>query len=190
MMVFNAILLAASLCADCFAVSACSSVKLSSLEWKKILPISLAFGLIQSLLLFLGWFFSDFFVGYVEKFAGAIGFLLLLYVGGGMIIEAVKGEMEPRDLNGLKNVIVGGIATSIDAFAVGVSLTCIHYTASRMVYPVAVISFCSWAISIAGLVAGIRAAQRISWPTEPAGGIVLIALACRIAFTEWIDKWL
>ena len=114
MMVFNAILLAASLCADCFAVSACSSVKLSSLEWKKILPISLAFGLIQSLLLFLGWFFSDFFVGYVEKFAGAIGFLLLLYVGGGMIIEAVKGEMEPRDLNGLKNVIVGGIATSID----------------------------------------------------------------------------
>lgn len=37
MMVFNAILLAASLCADCFAVSACSSVKLASLEWKKIL---------------------------------------------------------------------------------------------------------------------------------------------------------
>ena len=182
MMVFNAILLAASLCADCFAVSACSSVKLSSLEWKKILPISLAFGLIQSLLLFLGWFFSDFFVGYVEKFAGAIGFLLLLYVGGGMIIEAVKGEMEPRDLNGLKNVIVGGIATSIDAFAVGISLA-MGMTPRPEVAAVTVAVFAVTIASVAaGMYGGYCVGRRFGRQAEFVGGAVLIFIGLNILF--------
>ena len=117
---------------------------------------------------------------------------LLLLLGLKMLHEGRESRRTsvPGRIPGLQDTLLMAVATSIDAFAVGVSLTCIHYTASRMIYPVAVISFCSWAISIAGLVAGIRVAQRISWPTEPAGGIVLIALACRIALTEWIDKWL
>lgn len=182
MMVFNAILLAASLCADCFAVSACSSVKLSSLDWKKILPISLAFGLIQSLLLFLGWFFSDFFVGYVEKFAGAIGFLLLLYVGGGMIIEAVKGEMEPRDLNGLKNVIVGGIATSIDAFAVGISLAMGMTSRPEVAADTVAVFAVTIASVAAGMYGGYCVGRRFGRQAEFVGGAVLIFIGLNILF--------
>ena len=40
-----------------------------------------------------------------------------------MILEGIKGKEEVRDLNGFKNVILGAIATSIDALAVGISMS-------------------------------------------------------------------
>ena len=46
---------------------------------------------------------------------------MLLYVGISMIVEGFRGKEEVRDLNGARNIILGGIATSIDALAVGVS---------------------------------------------------------------------
>ena len=85
-----AILLAVSLCADCFAVSLCSGVTMGNVRRRQVLTIALVFGFVQAGLLLLGYLFGDLFVGYVEKFAHWIGFLLLLYVGGSMILEAVK----------------------------------------------------------------------------------------------------
>ena len=88
--IVESLLLAASLCADCFAVSTCSSVTLEDISWRKILPIALAFGVVQTALMAMGWLFGDIFVGHIHKVASLIGFLLLLYVGGSMILEAVK----------------------------------------------------------------------------------------------------
>ena len=50
-----------------------------------------------------------------------IGFLLLLYVGVSMLVEGIRGGEDVRNLDGLRNVIVGGLATSIDALGVGVA---------------------------------------------------------------------
>ena len=90
---------------------------------KRVLLVALVFGLVQAGLLFAGYLFGDLFVGYVEKFAHWIGFLLLLYVGGSMVVEALTGKEEARDLNGIKNILIASVATSIDAMAVGISLS-------------------------------------------------------------------
>lgn len=181
-MIFRAILLAVSLCADCFAVSACSSVKLESIDAKRVFPIAFAFGVIQSLLLFLGWLFSDLFVGYVEKFAGLIGFLLLLYVGGGMILEAARGGEEPRDLNGFRNVIIGGIATSIDAFAVGISLAMAMTPRPEVVSDIVAVFAVTFASVAAGMYGGHRVGRRFGRQAEIAGGVVLILIGLKILF--------
>lgn len=182
MMILGAILLAISLCADCFAVSTCSSVTLDSISWRKVAPIAMAFGVIQSLLMLVGWAFADLFVGYVEKAADVIGFLLLLYVGGSMIVEAFSDESEVRDLNGLRNVIVGGVATSIDAFAVGISLSMGKTPHAEVAADIVAVLFVTILSVIAGMFWGQRIGRRFGRVAEVMGGAVLIFIGLNILF--------
>lgn len=178
--ILAAILLAASLCADCFAVTSCSSVSLGSVDWRKVLPIALAFAFIQTTLMFLGWAFGDIFVGVVEKVANIIGFLMLLYVGGSMILEAVKGAESPRDLNGIRNVIIGGVATSLDAFAVGISMSMDHSPSGKVILDLAAVFAVTMLSVIAGIFGGCRIGRKVGKPAEIAGGCVLILIGLNI----------
>ena len=171
--VILALLLALSLCADCFAVSLCSGVTMKSTRRRQVLMVALVFGIVQAGLLLAGYFFGDLFVGYIEKFAHWIGFLLLLYVGGSMILEAIKGKDEARDLNGIRNIIVASVATSIDALAVGISL-------SMDLEPVRSALMKGAAVFIAGILGGRRIGTRFGRRAEFAGGCVLILLGLNI----------
>lgn len=117
--IWEAVLTAISLCADCFAVTLCSGVTLKKVNASAVLRVALAFAVIQSGLLLAGWVFGRVLASFVLRISHVIGFLLLLYVGGSMIWEGIRGKDEVRDLAGWKGVILGGIATSIDALAVG-----------------------------------------------------------------------
>lgn len=178
--IVESLLLAASLCADCFAVSTCSSVTLEDISWRKILPIALAFGVVQTALMALGWLFGDIFVGHIHKIASLIGFLLLLYVGGSMILEAVKNEDEARDLNGLKNVVIGAVATSIDAFAVGVSLSMGFVPLGKMMMNLVAVFAVTMLSVIGGMFGGQKIGQRFDRPAEIIGGCVLILIGLNI----------
>ena len=68
MNIWEAILIAASLCADCLAVSLCSGVTLGRVRWSQVLGIALAFAVIQAGLLLAGWAFGYLLVGLVERF--------------------------------------------------------------------------------------------------------------------------
>lgn len=178
--ILSSFLLAVSLCADCFAVTSCSSVTLDRVNWRRVLPVALTFGVIQTLLMLLGWLFGDLFVGVVEKAAGVIGFLLLLYVGGSMILEAMRGEEEPRNLNGIRNVVIGGIATSIDAFAVGISLSMAHISSSELASDLTAV-FIVTVLSVAGgIFGGSHIGRRFGKPAEIGGGAVLILIGFAI----------
>lgn len=178
--ILESLLLAVSLCADCFAVSTCSSVTLKGISLRRILPIALTFGLVQTALMASGWLFGDIFVGHIRKLAGLVGFLLLLYVGGSMIVEAARGGEEARDLNGLVNVVIGAIATSIDAFAVGVSLSMGFVPSGRMVMNLAAV-FVVTVLSVAiGMLGGQRIGRRFGRPAETIGGAVLILIGLNI----------
>ena len=178
--ILESMLLAASLCADCFAVSTCSSVTLKGISWRKILPIAFVFGVVQTALMALGWLFGDIFVGHIHKIASLIGFLLLLYVGGSMILEAVKNEDEARDLNGLKNVVIGAVATSIDAFAVGVSLSMGFVPLDKMMMNLTAVFVVTMLSVIGGMFGGQRIGQKFGRPAEIIGGCVLILIGLNI----------
>lgn len=176
----ESLLLAVSLCADCFAVSTCSSVTLKGISWRSVFPIALVFGLVQTALMALGWLFGDIFVGHIQKIASLIGFLLLLYVGGSMILEAIKNEDETRDLNGLKNVIIGAVATSIDAFAVGVSLSMGFVPTGKMMMNLAAVFIVTILSVIGGMFGGQRIGCKFGRPAELIGGSVLILIGLNI----------
>lgn len=186
--IIESFVMAVSLCADCFAVSVCSSVKLRSIDWKNVLPVALAFAVIQSGLLLLGWTFGSFFAGLVMKISSILAFCLLAYVSAGMIKDAIsslKGNVsEARDLNGLKNVILGGVATSLDAMAVGVSMSFLEETAIfKGILPLLCCVFVVTAVSvIAGIAGGRAIGNRFGSWAELAGGTVLAVIAFLIVF--------
>ena len=178
--IWESILLAASLCADCLAVSLCSGVTLHSARWREILGIALAFAVIQAGLLLAGWAFGYLFVGMVEKISHIIAFLLLLYVGGSMLFEGIKGEAEVRDLSSWRNILLGGLATSIDALAVGVAQS-MDGADWPAFLPLLVAVFAITALSVViGLRGGRAIGERFGRWAEIVGGVVLIAIGVSV----------
>lgn len=180
--IVESILIAISLCADCLAVSLCSSVTIRKINWRAVLRVAVAFAIIQSGLLLAGWLFGNLFVGLIERISHILGFLLLLYVGGSMFIEGIRDKQEIRDLNGLKNVIIGGVATSIDALAVGVAQSMSGQTWPGFA-PLLVSVFIVTAISvICGIRGGKALGSRFGRWAEIIGGLVLIGIGVSLLF--------
>ena len=180
MWIVQSILLAVSLCADCFAVTACSSVTLRDLSWKRILAVAVAFAVVQTGLLLIGWAFGDLFVGFIGKVAPVVGFLLLLYVGGSMILSVWKGDGETRDLDGLRNVLIGAVATSIDAFAVGISLSMDGNGPGDIAVKAAAVFVVTFLSVVLGMKGGSAVGKRYGHTAQLAGGVVLIAIGLDI----------
>ena len=180
--ILQAILVAVSLCADCLAVSLCSGVTLRDVKWKRVLGVALAFAVIQAGLLLAGWAFGQLFVGLVERVAHLIGFVLLLYVGVSMLVEGIRGEIPKRNLNGWRNVLIGGVATSIDALGIGIAQSMEDVGWSSFL-PLFVSVFVVTALSvIIGLRGGSAIGARFGRWAEVAGGIVLIGIGVSILF--------
>ena len=178
--ILESILLAASLCADCLAVSLCSGVTLQSVRWRPVLGVALAFAVIQAGLLLAGWAFGHLFVGLVEKISHLLAFLLLLYIGGSMLFEGIRGAEEIRDLSSWRNILIGGLATSIDALALGAAQS-LEGVAWPAFVPLLVSVFVITALSV---IVGIRCGRAIGvrfgrW-AEIAGGLVLLGIGVSI----------
>lgn len=184
----NAILLGISLCADCFAVSLCSSFLLPREELKKkVGTVATVFAIIQTGLLLGGWALGAFateliseHVGHFEKIAHVIGFLLLLYVGGAMFLDGVRSKSDHLNLDGIKSIIIGGIATSIDATVVGLSMA-LDDAKWTDIAPVAVSVLVFTALSVViGMLSGSLIGRKLGYSARIVGGLVLIGLGVNI----------
>ncbi len=181
--ILESILTAVSLCADCFAVALCSSVTLKKIDWKDAGKVALAFALIQTALLLAGWLFGSLFAGMVRTVSHVIGCALLLYVGGSMLLEGIRGGGEERNLNGMKNIIIGGVATSIDALAIGVAQSMGEAGKGGTIVPLAVSVAAVTMISvIAGILGGRAIGRKCGSVAEIAGGLVLIGIGISFLF--------
>lgn len=182
MQILESILTAASLCADCFAVALCSSLTLKKIDFKQATTIAISFAIIQTGLLLAGWAFGSLLAGLVHKISHIIGFLLLLYVGGSMVIEGAKGKCDGHNLNGAKNIILGGIATSIDAVAVGVAQS-METDGGGSIWTLAAAVFAITMISVvAGIFGGKKIGQVCGNVAEVVGGLVLVGIGVSFLF--------
>lgn len=173
-------LLALSINADCFAVALCSSLCLKEIRAKHLALVTICFAVIQALFFALGWGFGHLFVGVVSRISKIVGFLLLLYVGLEMIIGAYKKQCSQLNLSGFKNIIIGGVATSIDALAVGASLS-LEGISRGEVSPVVGEVFLLTAIAVvAGMTGGRSIGMRVGHIAEAIGGLVLIIIGLQM----------
>lgn len=174
------VLVSLSLCADCFAVSLCSGVTLGKARWADILRVALVFAFIQAGFLFAGWVFGNLLSGLVHKISHVLGFLLLLYVGGSMLWEGIKGEEDVRDLKGFRNMVIGGVATSIDALAVGAARSIDGQPVRDSLPYVACLSVITALSVVAGIWGGRKIGAVYGRAAEIVGGLVLVGIGISI----------
>ncbi len=174
--IIESILLAASLCADCFAVSLCSGTLLKGRAARRIVWIALLFAVIQTVLLFAGWAFGSFIYKYVYAFARWLAFGLLLYVGGGMLLGGIKGDDDPRDLASLAGIVIAGVATSIDALAVGAASSLDGIGLAGMAAPLISVFVITFLSVVAGLYGGKTIGGRFGRWARILGGLVLLGI--------------
>ena len=118
--------LAVGLAMDAFAVSICKGLAMREKVLKKGIIVGLWFGGFQALMPFLGWALGIRFQKYITSVDHWIAFFLLLFIGGKMVIEAVRDkdvqEIGAKDLPlDHKEMLILAVATSIDALAVGIT---------------------------------------------------------------------
>ena len=178
--VLSAILFALALCADCFAVAACSSITMREIRFGRVLTVALLFAIVHCCLLSLGWLIGDAVAPFVHKIAHIIGFLLLLYVGGTMIYDAVKGSDEVRDLGSIVNILLGAVATSIDAFAVGVSFALDGESSGDLLLKTIVLFIVTMIVVLLGIYGGQAVGRRFGRISEIIGGVVLILIGVNV----------
>lgn len=202
-------LLAVALAMDCFAVSITGGFALSKAQdsalpgaagksvaqpalvqsWKKIpmkpiVMMAVLFGFFQAAMPLIGWIGTKYFSNYIERFDHWIAFALLAFIGGKMFIEGVKGGEEAHfDPTSLKVILVLAVATSIDALAVGISFTCIGWTAFADIgMPILIIGLVSFLFAIAGNLIGLFLGRKFHFPIEQVGGLILIFIGVKILF--------
>ena len=178
-------LLAIGLAMDCLAVSIASGIILKRIQWRPMLVMAFFFGLFQAIMPLLGWLGASTFSHLIESVDHWIAFAILAFLGGRMIKESFKEEDCCQRFNpaSLKVVITMAIATSIDALAIGVSFAFLGIkSCSSILYPVGIIGFVSFLMSLIGLIFGIRFGCGIARKlrAELLGGIILILIGTKI----------
>ena len=184
MSLWEVILIAVALAMDCFTVSVVSGVITRQNRWGKVLRMAFLFGFFQALMPFIGWLAIHYFQSSVEAFDHWIAFGLLAFIGIKMVRDAFAPEDEPHmDPTQLRTQLLLALATSIDALAVGISLSCTGYeTMGQLWLPLAVIGLVSFIFSVAGHTLGVRFGEVVArrWKPELVGGIILIAIGLKI----------
>jgi len=116
---------------------------------------------------------------YISPYDHWIAFGLLAFVGGKMIYEAFAIESAEKNLDpsNLMVLLALSIATSIDALAVGVTLSLLTRSVA---FAVVVIGLITFGLSYVGVVIGKRFGHFCESRIEVLGGLVLIAIGVRI----------
>lgn len=172
--------LAVGLSMDAFAVSICKGLAMKKISFKQAGIVGLWFGGFQALMPTLGFLLGKAFAGLVNTFADWIAFILLAIIGGNMVKEALSDNNEQENASlEFNEMLMLAIATSIDAFAVGVSFAFMGI-GSLIVPAVLFIGGITFSLSAAGVKVGNVFGTRYKSKAELAGGIVLILIGVKI----------
>ncbi len=93
------LLIGVGLSMDAFAVSICKGLAMRRVNKKQALVIGLFFGGFQALMPFIGWALGTQFESYITSIDHWIAFVLLAFIGGKMIAEAVRPEDENVEID-------------------------------------------------------------------------------------------
>lgn len=171
-------MLAVSLSLDA-AIVAVGAGALARLGLGTALKVSFVFGAFQGLLPLLGLLLGSMFSVYLLAYGHVVGFVLLLLVGGKMLYEAFDTEdtESERDITHLSTLFILAVATSIDAFVVGITFSFVPVHVPTAVLAIGVVTF---VLSLLGVYIGRTSKHLLGTRIEIVGAVVIILLAFKI----------
>lgn len=188
-LILQVFLIGVSLSMDAFAVSVTDGMCYGDLNKRKAITIPLTFGIFQALMPLCGYFLGSVFMQYIDAFDHFVAFGLLLIIGGKMVLDGIKELRSDQEEIALKKfsypeVALQGVATSIDALAVGLSMLAMTGIDKVNIFGyVSLIGVTTFALSIVGLIIGIKVGKLFrnkACVAEIIGGLVLIGIGLKI----------
>lgn len=180
----NSIFLGIGLAMDAFSVSMANGLNEPKMKVGRMSLIAGCYGFFQFAMPMIGWICVHTIVVYFqkfEKFIPWIALILLLYIGGKMLIEGIKGEDEEDDSDkrlSFGTLIIQGIATSIDALSVGFTIA--DYGVLMAFVASVIIAVVTFFICIGGLKIGKTVGTKLSNKAAILGGVILIGIGIEI----------
>ena len=193
----NSVLLGAGLAMDAFSVSIVNALSEPDMKRTKRCLVAGVYAFFQFAMPMIGWLcvhsITEKFTAF-QKFIPWIALILLLYIGGKMIVESLRGQSEECKACEKKScqncearktsslafglLLLQGIATSIDALSVGFATA--QYNALMALVSSLIIALVTFAICMAGLLIGRAAGKRLSDHAQIFGGAILIFIGLEI----------
>ena len=200
------ILLGIALSMDAFAISVTYGLVYQNITKKRALFIALVFGVMQGLMPLIGYWLVELVEFIVGNAAGAsagnvmalvvtwVAFVLLLFIGGKMLFEWIKelkskDEVKETKTFSIKEVLLFGVATSIDALGSGVALHSGLSNNATVFIHVSIIICITFAFSLVGVLLGSKIEKLFKGKTEITsiiGGCILILLAVWIVLSHYL----
>ncbi|MFH1761277.1 MAG: manganese efflux pump MntP family protein [bacterium] len=173
------ILIAFGLAMDAFAVSITSGLTIKRKKINQALRIATFFGLFQAIMPVIGWLAGLSLRELISGFDHWIAFGLLIIIGGKMIFESTRTKGRNRESKPLTTpmLFMLAIATSIDALAVGLSLSLLEIW---IIMPALIIGAITFMLSFTGVFIGNRLGHFFGRKIEAAGGLILIGIGIKI----------
>lgn len=177
MQIWEIVVLGIGLSMDAFAVAVCKGLSSEKFHPSHALIVGLWFGVFQALMPLLGFLLGGLIAGYIESFDHWIAFVLLGFIGGKMIFEAIKGEEKNDASVAFWTMLPLAIGTSIDAMAAGITLALSNV---NIYLSIAIIGVITFVLSAIGVKIGNIFGAKFKTKAEIFGGVVLILLGIKI----------
>ena len=178
--IWELFVLAVGLSMDACAVAVSDGVSRGRLPGREALATAGVFGGFQGLMPLLGYLAGSRFIRYMARADHVIALLLLGYLGGRMIWEGLSGGEGAAPAGSIfswRELLLQGVATSIDALAVGVSLAALEAPVLFAAGFIAAVTFCC---SLLGLWLGRLWGPALGPRAQLLGGCILAAMGAKI----------
>lgn len=176
----ESILVALGLAMDAFAVSLGVGTSGRAADFRSRFRLAFHSGLFQSLMTLAGWLVGATIAGLISAVDHWIAFALLAYVGINMIRDGLskdgKTDQSPNPTRG-RTLVMVCIATSLDAFAVGLSMALIK---APIILPAIMIGVVALTLSAIGIRLGALLGEQFGKKMEVLGGLILLGIGFRI----------
>lgn len=193
----NSIGLGAGLAMDAFSVCVANGLREPEMPVPRRVMMAGIYAFFQFAMPLIGWvcvhFIEEAFSAF-RKFIPWIALLLLLYIGGGMIIEAFRSKKETQEdesgeaksaaLLPMKTMLIQGVATSIDALSVGFTIS--GYGAFEALLAALIIAAVTFVICLSGLKLGRVFGTKLERYAGLIGGTILIVIGLEIFIKSFI----
>ncbi len=188
----NTCLLGVGLAMDAFSVSLANGLNEPKMGFGRMSLVAGTFAIFQFIMPMTGWVCIHTIVEYFkmfEKFIPWIGFAILMWIGGEMIVEGIKGNKEAEEIQETKSLSFGklmiqGIGTSIDALSVGFTIE--QYDLKTAIIASFLIGIITFGICISGVKIGKQFGMKLAKKATILGGCILVAIGIEILVGSFI----
>ncbi len=178
------LMISVGLAMDAFAVAVCKGISCRNIDKKKCLLVGFMFGLFQSIMPLIGFFIGAGLRKFIFAIDHYIVFAFLVVIGVNMIYESFCGKEDYSvcDIS-VKFLIVPAIATSIDAFSIGIMFAFMKVKLCIAVLTIGVVAFI---LSTIGVCIGNSFGKRYEKRAKFFGGVILVIMGVKTLIEHFL----